>query len=66
MMDNWSALGGIKNPEHHSQMKHIDISHHWIRQFVKNKDVEVHCIPTGEMTADILTKALPRMLVERH
>ena len=30
MMDNQSALAIIKNPKHHGQMKHIDISHHWI------------------------------------
>ena len=64
MMDNQSALAVIKNPKHHGWMKHIDISHHWIRQVIKNKDVAVHYIPMGEMTADILTKALPRMLVE--
>ena len=64
MMDNRSALAVIKNPEHHGQMKHIDISHHWIWQVVKNKDVAVHYIPTGEMTANILTKVLPRMLVK--
>ena len=66
MMDNWSALAVIKNSEHHGQMKHIDISHHWIWQVVKNKDVAVHYIPTGEMIADILTKALPWILVKWH
>ena len=66
MMDNWSALAVIKNPKHHGQMKHIDISHHWIWQVIKNKDVTVHYIPMGEMTADILTKVLPQMLVKWH
>lgn len=65
-IDNQSAIASIKNPEHHGRMKHVDIHHHWIREKVKNKDFIVQYLPTEEMTADILTKALPRLLVERH
>jgi hypothetical protein len=66
MMDNQSAMATIKTPEHHGHMKHIDIRYHWIRDEVKNKTIKVQYIPTTEMTADILTKALPRTLVEKH
>lgn len=66
LMDNQSAIAVCKNPEHHGRMKHIDISHHWIRQEVRRRNIEIHYIPTQEMTADILTKALPRVLVQRH
>lgn len=66
MMDNQSAIAVTKNPEHHGRMKHIDIQHHWIREKVRDRDIVVKYLPTEEMTADILTKALPRALVERH
>jgi hypothetical protein len=66
MVDNQSALKVLKNPEHHSKMKHIDIKMHWIRQEIKRRAIEVHFLPTSDMIADILTKPLPRAAVERH
>ena len=66
LMDNQSAIATARNPEHHGRMKHIDIRHHWICEAIQQKSIDVHYIPTEEMTADILTKALPRVLVERH
>ena len=65
-VDNQSALKVLRNPEHHSKMKHIDIKMHWIRQEIKRKQIEIHFCPTKEMTADILTKPLNRLDVERH
>ncbi len=66
LMDNQSAIAVVRNPEHHGRMKHVDIKHHWIRQEVRRKNLEVRFIPTTEMTADILTKPLARVLVEQH
>ena len=66
LVDNQSALKVLRNPEHHSKMKHIDIKMHWIRQEIKRKQIEIHFCPTKEMTADILTKPLGRLDVERH
>ena len=65
-VDNQSALKVLRNPEHHSKMKHIDIKMHWIHQEIKRKQIEIHFCPTKEMTADILTKPLSRLDVERH
>jgi hypothetical protein len=66
MVDNQSALKVLKNPEHHGRMKHIDIKWHWIRDSIKRGEIEAHFLPTGEMIADIFTKALPRVTVEQH
>ena len=66
MVDNQSAIKVLRNPEHHSKMKHIDIKMHWIRQVIKRKDIEIHFLSTKDMIADILTKPLPRVDVERH
>ncbi|GKA35415.1 hypothetical protein Tco_0721906 [Tanacetum coccineum] len=39
---------------------HIDIRHHFIREQVKNRVVELYFVETNYQLADILTKALPR------
>ena len=46
--------------------KHIDTKSHFIRERVENGEVGVHYIQTDSMTADILTKSLPRVKVEKH
>ncbi|GKA88038.1 hypothetical protein Tco_0809802 [Tanacetum coccineum] len=40
--------------------KHIDIRHHFIREQVENRVVELYFVETKYQLADILTKALPR------
>ena len=46
-----------------TKLKHVDIQHHWLRQEVSKKNIQIEWIPTAEMPADGLTKALPR---QRH
>jgi hypothetical protein len=43
-----------------TKLRHIDIHKHWLRQEVQAKRLRVNWIPTAEMPADGLTKALPR------
>lgn len=66
MVDNQSALKVLRNPEHHSRMKHIDIKVHWIREAIGRGNIEVHFLPTKDMIADIFTKPLARTDIERH
>ncbi|GKC00061.1 hypothetical protein Tco_0986197 [Tanacetum coccineum] len=40
--------------------KHIDIRHHFIKEQVENRVVEVYFVETKYQLADIFTKALPR------
>jgi hypothetical protein len=61
--DNQSAIALAKNPVSHARAKHIDIRHHFIREAIHDKIVWVQYIPTSDMTADSLTKALGR---EKH
>jgi len=56
--DNQSAIAICKNDVLHDRVRHIDIRHHFIREQVNNKTVEVKWIPTTEQVADILTKPL--------
>src|SRR5579862_7287268 len=58
--DNQSALALSKNPVSHARAKHIDIRHHFIRDAIQDNVVWVQHIPTEDMTADSLTKALGR------
>ena len=63
--DNQSSLSIAKNPIHHSRTKHIDIQHHFIRDKVESKEVELIYMSTDEMIGDILTKPLPRVKYEK-
>jgi hypothetical protein len=48
----------------HPRTKHIDIKVSHLREVVASKTVVLlHC-PTGQMIADMLTKALPRAKLE--
>nr|GFC41696.1 uncharacterized mitochondrial protein AtMg00810-like [Tanacetum cinerariifolium] len=44
----------------HSRSKHIDIRHHFIKEQVKRRIVELYFVETKYQLADIFTKALPR------
>ncbi|XP_022004484.1 uncharacterized mitochondrial protein AtMg00810-like [Helianthus annuus] len=56
--DNKSTISRAKDPGFHGKSKHIRIKYHFIRDLIKNNDVEVRFCPTGSQIADILTKAL--------
>ncbi|GJR72876.1 hypothetical protein Tco_0085241 [Tanacetum coccineum] len=56
----WIAIALCCNNVQHSRSKHIDIRHHFIREQVENRVVELYFVETNYQLADILTKALPR------
>ena len=43
---------------HHSRTKHIEVRHHFIKDHVKNQDVEFKFISIDHQLADIFTKPL--------
>lgn len=43
-----------------ARTKHIAIRYHYVRELVEDKTLTVTHVPTGDMIADALTKALPR------
>ncbi|MBW0527614.1 hypothetical protein O181_067329 [Austropuccinia psidii MF-1] len=45
------------------RMKHFDIQLHFVREAVKNLDIELQYTPTSEMLADFLTKSLTIVFV---
>ena len=66
LADNQGAIKLSKNPQHHNRTKHIDVRYHFIRKTCQDGLIELAYIPTAEMVADILTKALPRDKHEKH
>ena len=58
--DNQGCIALASNLVLHSQVKHINIQHHFIWEHVECQEVGLHYISTKEMVADIFTKALPK------
>ena len=57
-IDNRSAIALAKNPVYHERNKHIDTRHHFIREHVKNEEVQLISCNTNDQVADIFTKPL--------
>ena len=59
--DNKQTVGLINKPtpQLSTKLRHVDIHHFWLRQEAQNGNITVQWIPTGDMAADGLTKALP-------
>lgn len=64
--DNQGSLKLAKNPHNHSRTKHIDVRHHFVRDLIEDKVINVIFCPTEQNTADLLTKALPPPLFDSH
>ncbi len=63
--DNQGSIALAHNPVFHSRTKHIDIQHHYIRDEVASRRIELSYVPTEEMIADGLTKALTHVKFHR-
>lgn len=59
-----SAIALTKDGLYHARTKHIDVRYHFIRYCIEASSIRLLYCPTGEMTADILTKALPSTKVK--
>ena len=56
--DNMSTIAMTKNPVFHNRSKHIEIRHHYIRELVDKKEIELQFCKTGDQLADIFTKPI--------
>ena len=65
-MDNQAAISLSKNPDFREKAKHIEIQYHYLRQQVERDIISITYLPTTEMTADIMTKGLNRILHQKH
>src|SRR5436190_18567469 len=58
LIDNTGAIAVSGGEKVTRNARHIDICYHHIWDLIEKKTIEVSHIPTGEMAADGLTKAL--------
>jgi len=58
MGDNKGAINTAHNPKHHNRTKHTLLKYQGVKESVTEGNITVTYIPTGEMPADGLTKAL--------
>jgi len=56
--DNTADICLSKNPILHSRTKHIEIKHHFIRDYVQKGILDIHFIDIEHQWADIFTKHL--------
>src|SRR6202522_198185 len=57
--DSKSAIAHAHDGHYHAWTKHIDIRYHFIHFIIEEGTIKLVYCPTDEMTADMLTKALP-------
>jgi len=60
LCDNTSAINLSKNPIQYSRAKHIEIRHHFIRDYVQKGVFDISFIDTMHQWADIFTKSLAK------
>ncbi|GBE79025.1 hypothetical protein SCP_0202220 [Sparassis crispa] len=58
--DNTAAISIARDPQFHAKSKHFDVKHHYVREKLRDKYIDIHYCPTEDMIADILTKSLPK------
>jgi len=56
--DSQAAIAMSKNPVHRERTKHIGVKTHYLRDQVRNKELELIYVHTSVQAADGLTKSL--------
>ena len=64
--DNEGAIHIAKHPISNSNSKHIDVRHHFLRELVERKEIDLTHVASKYQHADFLTKALPERESEFH
>ncbi len=64
-VDNQGAIKMAKNDSSSTRTKHIDIQYHFVRDCLAKNLFSVDYCPTQDMAADLLTKPLQRVLLEK-
>ena len=65
-MDNIGAIHLVNNRKTGNRTKHIDIAHHFIREYVEDGMVEIEFVRSKENDSDIFTKNTSGEIFERH
>jgi hypothetical protein len=65
MEDNNACIRIATKPESRSRTRHISLKYHYIQEQVEEGTIKMKRCDTTEMAADILTKAVPRSVLEK-
>ncbi len=63
--DNQAALCMARNAQYHGRAKHIDLRHHFVREKVSERAIDLKYCHTDCIIADILTNGLPSVTFEK-
>jgi hypothetical protein len=64
--DNLGAIYLTKNQQVSARTKHIDIRHHFLRDLLNDKKIDIRFQRSEDNSSDIFTKNTPRDLHEKH
>ena len=56
--DNQSCIRLVSNPRINDNIRHISMKHHFLREMIEEKKINIKFTPTTLMWADFLTKAV--------
>ena len=63
--DNTAAIQLVNNPSCQAKTRHINVAYHNIRDFIKDRSIEVNQVSSKEKIADTLTKPFPAAAFEK-
>jgi hypothetical protein len=64
--DNSGALEIARLPKVRPRTKHLNVRLHHFRDYVERGEITIHPISTDDQLADMLTKPVPRSILDRH
>ena len=64
--DNGGAIQIAKHPISNSNSKHINVRHHFLRELVERKEIEIIYVASQYQHTDFLIKVLPEREFEVH
>ena len=62
--DNQSSIKLAHNLVYHARFKHIELQHHFVRENIESKEIELTYYSTSEIVVDIFTKPVGRIHFE--
>ncbi|KAF4032729.1 putative effector [Phytophthora infestans] len=65
IMNSQSAIKRLQRNGLSDTQKTVDVMYHAVKDLIHKGELTVECIPTGDMPADLLTKALARTQFQR-
>lgn len=63
--DNQGSIFLASNPAQEKRIKHIDLRYHYIREIIRQKQIELLFIEGAENPADLFTKNLGRIKFQK-